>query len=114
LHTTIDVQVVAGDRQACVAGRIEPPVEDVALDDDRARQSTLEVPVDLRADVDKHRASPQCVVGLAGAEAVTTRAGLGQHVVDPAAKGSGQEIGSSGWSVGTDLARRNRSRPAAV
>jgi len=68
----------------------------------------------LRADVDKHGASPQCVVGLAGVEAAKTRAGLGQHLVDPAAKGSGHEIGSSGWSVGTDLARRNRSRPAAV
>jgi hypothetical protein len=53
-------------------------------------------------------------VGLAGVVAVKTRAGLGQHLVDPAAKGSGHEIGSSGWSVGTYLARRYRSRPAAV
>ena len=52
-----DGQVVMGDGQAGVAGWVQAPFEDVALDDDGAGDFALHVPVGLWADVDDDRAA---------------------------------------------------------
>ena len=55
--------MVVGDRKSMRAGRIQPPFEDVAVDDYSSRQVTVSQPLIHRADVDDKAAS-----GLDGRE----------------------------------------------
>jgi hypothetical protein len=49
------VQVVGREWQPGVAGRVEPPLQDVALHQHGARHLALLGPLGSRADVDEHR-----------------------------------------------------------
>ena len=94
-----DLHVVAGRRRdPVVAGRVEPPLEDVPLDHDRLRHLALGRALGRRADVDEQRARRQGVPRVGRVEPVQPGTGVGQDVVDgPAAR----HLSDSGSSVST-------------
>jgi hypothetical protein len=96
-----DLQVSAGLRQARGAGRVEAPLEHVALDDQRAGNLTLLHPLRVRPDVDQQRAGGRSGVGLLRRVALQPCMGGGEQGVDA--------HDSSGESVSTV---RTRCRPA--
>ena len=49
------VQVVGGDREACLAGRVEAPLQHVPLNEQRARYVALLGPLRGRPDVHQDR-----------------------------------------------------------
>jgi hypothetical protein len=51
-----DLQVVSGCRQPRLAGRVEPPLQHVALDDQRTRNLALGSALPFRTDVHQHGA----------------------------------------------------------
>ena len=76
------VQVVGRDRQPRVAGRVEPPLQHVALDEQRARDVALLGALGRRPDVDEHGAA---LPGLHGAQRVEPQQpgpGHGEQVDD--------------------------------
>jgi len=89
------LQVVAGDRQPRVAGRVEAPFEVVALDRDRAGDDAGRRALRRWADVDKYRTVALGGQGRRGVEPVQPGACLGENLVD-----------------GTGAGRLHQSRPA--
>ena len=71
-----------GDGELVAARRIEPPLEDVAIDDDRAGHLALLAPVDLGADVDDERAGGHLGGEVGGLDAIEAVSGGGEQCVD--------------------------------
>jgi Domain of unknown function (DUF222) len=92
-----DPGVVRRDVEPRIRGRVEPPLQHVAVDDERAGDLALGTPVDLRADVDEQRTTARGVERLLRGEPGDAAPCLDQHGVD---RRSGHGVGS-GVSVGT-------------
>ena len=83
-----DPQVIPGLREPRGAGRVEPPLQHVALHDQRAGDLALGGPLGLRPDVDEHRPGRGLPPGLLRAQPGQPRPGGREDLVDGAARGA--------------------------
>src|SRR4029453_7778711 len=88
-----DRHVVGRQREAGVARRVEAPLEDVALDDQRARDVALLGPLRGRTDVDEDAAVVGVPAGGLGREPPEPGAGGVEDLVDAAGPGGPPVVG---------------------
>ena len=75
--------VVEGLGDAGCTGRVQPPFQVNAFDDDRAGDVPVGSALELRPGVDEDCPTPHGVHGLVGFEPAQPGAGLGEDLVDP-------------------------------
>src|SRR3954447_2724989 len=108
------LEVVRRDVEPAVGRRVQPPLEHIAVDDERAREPTFAVPVDLGADVDQDGSSLLRDEGLAWSDAAKVTACVVEELVDGPHGSRGHRLPSPSGSLVTTVRDGTRPRSASA
>src|SRR4051812_8083199 len=106
--------MVAGVLEPGTAARVEPPLEDVALDDERAGDLAFDPPLCLGTYVDEQCAGCRGARRLTRSDPSQPTARLDEEVIDSAVQGGGQATPTADvLSTGSLRCRTSRPRRAS-
>jgi hypothetical protein len=91
-----DLQVIVGYRQPGVAARIESPLQDIALNDQRPGQHTFGLSLRCRPDVHYPCTGTPSIRRLRWCEPRDARPGCLEHLLDTLLAGASSAVGTNG------------------